>query len=754
MKKILTHILILVILVGFFTPLTTNAQSLTDCAPLPGWFDGEGCISAVILWVLFGLMALISLFLMLAGTLLDFIVNYTITEMSLRLTNLNGINIAWKILKDLMNIAFIFILLYESIKMIIGQGSKESIKRFILGVVLASILINFSLFFTKVLIDASNVITIGLYDAIIDNSTVGVPNPSGASILGLSTPIMRAVGLTSFFDAPTFENMSRNAGGVWNMVFIPILGIILFLVVTFVFLAISVMLLVRFLTLILLLVLSPVAYMGMALDFMKPYASQWWNAFNSQLIFPPVFMLMMLIALTLITSPGFVVTGSWGSITDFNNTNPQVSQGTIELLFKFASIIGLIIASLSVSSSISKKGSTHIGNATSRLSGYAGAAVMGGAGRVGRGTIGRWGANKANDEDLKDRATRGGVSGSIARMQLAAANRAATSSFDGRATDSFGALAKAGGMGSDFGKVDSKKTNFRAIMDAKAKEQEELVKRYEPSKLEVERVKTILDSDEFKAKEEEEKKKHLNSEEFKNSDIFKNSQKAEEENKKLEELTKNDLTNVARLKQLEESKVQLFGEDEIARKTEIENLKKQIEDDKKIASSLKETAGERAKYMDTRKEYEKLWMSDTQKDLISRKGGQEEKKKDGKVIQNAVEGIYQTRAKSVAERYENGGVISKYGAAITRVSAGVIGGGILGGLPGAIAGGAYAYGSSDTASSTKTSRNEIARRMRAVAKAKKSTKEQLEDILKESGEVKESEPKEEKKEEEEKPKTT
>ena len=193
--------------------------------------------------VLYGIMSIISLLLMLAGLLLDFVVNFTIVNMRTQLNALTGINIAWKILKDLMNIAFIFMLVYYGITLIIGVSSKESIKKFIVGIILASLLINFSLFFTKILIDASNVVTTGIYHSIIDNTILPVTGPDGVTrpVSGLSVPFMRALGLSSFYSATTFESMRTTAGGDWNALFIPALGVVLFLIVTFVFLSIAIL---------------------------------------------------------------------------------------------------------------------------------------------------------------------------------------------------------------------------------------------------------------------------------------------------------------------------------------------------------------------------------------------------------------------------------------------------------------------------------------------------------------------------------
>ena len=167
MKKFLPYILILVVIMSLFNPvLGLHAQTTTAggnaCAFGSGgtWTD---CILDVIGSIAYNtILKLAAFILYLAGTILDFVINFTIVDMASNLSKLTGINMAWKVIRDLMNMAFIFLLVYEAIKLIIGQSDTGKIKNFITFIVLASLLINFSLFFTKVMIDASNIVTIGV----------------------------------------------------------------------------------------------------------------------------------------------------------------------------------------------------------------------------------------------------------------------------------------------------------------------------------------------------------------------------------------------------------------------------------------------------------------------------------------------------------------------------------------------------------------------------------------------------------------
>ncbi|MEX2052295.1 MAG: hypothetical protein WD991_01190, partial [Candidatus Paceibacterota bacterium] len=70
---------------------------------------------------------------------------------------------AWAIVRDLSNIFFILILLYVAIQMILGLGGHGG-KKMIAQVIVMALLINFSMFFTKVVIDTSNILALVFYN--------------------------------------------------------------------------------------------------------------------------------------------------------------------------------------------------------------------------------------------------------------------------------------------------------------------------------------------------------------------------------------------------------------------------------------------------------------------------------------------------------------------------------------------------------------------------------------------------------------
>src|SRR3990167_4837671 len=70
---------------------------------------------------------------------------------------------AWGVVRDLSNIFFILILLYIAVKIILDLGGSEA-KKMIAKVIIIALLINFSMFFTHVVIDSSNILALVFYN--------------------------------------------------------------------------------------------------------------------------------------------------------------------------------------------------------------------------------------------------------------------------------------------------------------------------------------------------------------------------------------------------------------------------------------------------------------------------------------------------------------------------------------------------------------------------------------------------------------
>lgn len=359
--------------------------------------------------------------------------------------------------------------------MIIGQSDSAKIKKFITGIVLASLLINFSLFFTKLMIDASNIATIGLYNSILSNTE------STDTTGGLSNAYQQSLGTQGFLSgASIIQSDSSQTDDNYNYLVITVMASVLILVTSFVFFAISVLFVVRYIILILLLILSPLGFVGMALGTVLPsikkYADDWWDSLWGQLLFAPIYMLMTWVTLTLITSPNFtgiaLDPAQWASF----GQGPLKSSGSIPLLLNFAIVIGLAIASLVISKKFATQGAAQIKDFSGKAMTFAGGAIMGNAAKAGRATLGRAGNAIANSERLKNMAVSDSfVTRKVGQWTMMGGDKAAKSTFDIRSAEQFKGLAKTAGV--DFGKgADAKKVSFQKDLEAKGKAEAEFAK--------------------------------------------------------------------------------------------------------------------------------------------------------------------------------------------------------------------------------------------------------------------------------------
>lgn len=292
--------------------------------------EGGGNVSFCNIWIVGGICNLVltlimapvglaSFLLFLAGAFLDFILKFTVVDMARNVGDLSGINVAWGVIRDLVNLSFIFILLYAAIKTILGDNGL--IKRTIVGVVIAAILVNFSLFFAKIIIDASNLTALTFHNAIVSSCGSGAINASSTT-QSLSTCFMNPMGLTTIYNPSDKDNFLTSLGNnFWKALVISAGSTIFILITTFVFLAVGIMFLMRFVSIIILFILSPIAVMGALIPQLQAQTKKWWSNITDQALFAPAFMLMSWVTLTILYSPGFKFPGSMiADVFDGNKT--------------------------------------------------------------------------------------------------------------------------------------------------------------------------------------------------------------------------------------------------------------------------------------------------------------------------------------------------------------------------------------------------------------------------------------------------
>lgn len=288
-------------------------------------------------WVAGLLLMIAGWVLGLSGLLLNTTISYTIVEMSEMVRGMVSINTAWSTFRDLANIFFIFIILYIAIMTILRMDTATT-KKLLVHVVIMALLLNFSLFFTKVVIDTSNITATFFYEQIKD----------AGGDMGLSGAFMQKLGMQSFLDPAGAAKLLGERKGFINILLLGFLASLLFMIVAFVFVAAAILIVIRFVVFIFLMILSPLAFAAMALPNDK-WSKKWWDALISQAIFAPAFLALIWVTLVIL---GDVVGNSQASFVDLIPTEGQKGvfepgkEGSIQLVLNFIIIIGMTIFSI------------------------------------------------------------------------------------------------------------------------------------------------------------------------------------------------------------------------------------------------------------------------------------------------------------------------------------------------------------------------------------------------------------------------
>lgn len=446
--------------------VTEGAGSeLPVCSIEPWNFHLGGCIAQLFYYMFFKTTSFV---FGLAGEIMDFTMMYSISDSSYRS---NFVAEGWQVTRDLCNMFFIFILLYIAFKTILGIDSAKT-KSLIINVVAVGLLINFSLFVTHVVIDASNILARVFYN----NSVLVTGTKDGSGTirsekgefgeLKLSEAIVTLVNPTKLISqASEVGKIPSKTGGsvsgedtedlsAGNFIIVIILATAINIVGLIAFLSIAFALVGRVITLWIAMILAPIAFFSYTVPKLQGLpmvgSKNWWSDLLSAAFMAPVFAFFMYIII------GFMEKGL--GLSDILNKNVKGLAFVVAITIPFILIMILLNKAKEISVKMSGMAGQMLAKAGSSIGGkVAGlglAAVTGGAAFAMRSTVGRFGASIADSEKLKDAEKKGGVGGFAAKTLRKFGSATGKAGFDFRNTKlgatANGAMSKE--MGIDMGK--------------------------------------------------------------------------------------------------------------------------------------------------------------------------------------------------------------------------------------------------------------------------------------------------------------
>lgn len=447
-------------------PNTNNSTSnMPACSLNPFWDGGGtvmGCIAQGFYYVLF---VPTSYLFALSGVFFDSTFAYSVQDTSYRSSFVVE---GWGLVRDFCNMFFIFILLYVAIGTTLSLHGFKT-KETIINVIIIGLVINFSLFATQLIIDASNITarvfynadTIKITEKGVDGATTVISEVGEGGVIPLSAALVNKVNPQNLILQSKAINNIPDRGGAsttdkqgadnldaGSFILIVIIASAVNIVGFIVFLSVGMMFVARVIGLWLAMIIAPLAFFTYILpDSMAGIKmigwKNWWPETFKLAFLAPVFIFFMYLILKFLEMD--LISDSAGrSVTD-------VQSGLnyfVATLIPFAFIMILMMKAKSIASDMSGE----FGQTLSKFGSSVGGMVLGGAVGVGamamRGTVGKLGNSLANSNTVKGWERRGYLGAS----QLRNIGKAAGSgSFDIRGTKIGASAGK--GLGADLGKA-------------------------------------------------------------------------------------------------------------------------------------------------------------------------------------------------------------------------------------------------------------------------------------------------------------
>lgn len=335
---------------GGATPSTPAAKKKvstydTECSINPIYFSVYGCFNVFLSWLGSWFLAFGGAILRLAGTLFDNLISHIVIGFKDSLDTLRitpAIAEAWTIFRDFSNILIIGIFTFIAVSIILGLKEFGQ-KKLIANVLIIAVLINFSLLFTKMIIDASNFTAFAIYKQM-------AAQPESFDI---AQAFLTPMKITSVWDdsGEATRKVLRETGSGFQAFFFGFAGGAMLLATAGVILYGCFLIAARGVLLIVLMLTSALAFATYLLPNLASSAygwKEWWKTLINAAVFAPLLMLLLSISLAIVSAAGSVAQTSLGSVV----SNPQqqltgdswttiilyiIGIGTLYMSFRLAS---------------------------------------------------------------------------------------------------------------------------------------------------------------------------------------------------------------------------------------------------------------------------------------------------------------------------------------------------------------------------------------------------------------------------------
>ena len=395
------------------------------------------------------LVSFVSLFVIAASVIFDWFFQHTVTDFVGTLNTLHltsGIETAWSAFRDMGNIIIIGMFVFIAITMILGN-QEYGAKKLVAHVLIVAVLINFSLFFARFIIDASNLVSYQFYKSIQSISpATGGSSTSISDRTAIADQFMKRIGVQSMQQTyTTSSKIADEAGVAWAALAYALISCALLIVLAAVLLYGAFLMVSRAILLVFLMLISALAFASWLTPKLRNKEwgwGNWWTTLFEAAFFGPMLTIFLWAGLVILSQVSPITTPDGVAIQNAT----KGTGGGWDSIFLFAFVTGFLYISIKIS---------H--NASKGIAGFADAsrgpalALVGGsrlASFVGKQSVGRLAA-LANAS----------LTGRAQRMEEQGRTGAATRAY--RLAQGFGAMAR-----SDLNLMNIKAVRDRTTGDA------------------------------------------------------------------------------------------------------------------------------------------------------------------------------------------------------------------------------------------------------------------------------------------------
>lgn len=240
-----------------------------------GWFADVTIGNAM-----YGVMVLMSWLVSIAATIFGTVIDPQFVSGDQGILNKQAIKDIWIMVRDTLNMFFILVLLFAAFCTIF-QVEKWNLKKVWWIVLIMALLVNFSYSIARFVIDISNVAFYYLVNNMFTSSG-GVTGEKMMADFSATTMFQGMLEHESFTEQPLASELAI-------IIFLFILGVTLMVV--------AILFVVRLAALAMLIMFSPIGFVGYIFPETRKYATDWWNQLLSYSFFAPVMIFMVAVAI-------------------------------------------------------------------------------------------------------------------------------------------------------------------------------------------------------------------------------------------------------------------------------------------------------------------------------------------------------------------------------------------------------------------------------------------------------------------------